>query len=104
MPAGIINDDNHETAPAPVSQKLSEERQKSDGVEFLAERSHQAPIGVPDCPENTNTLAGRRMKNDRIGILRWHPHGATGAMLLEMAFIFIPEINPRISGVSTSFF
>ena len=44
------------------------------------------------------------MQEDRIDILRGHPHGTTGAVLLEMAFIFKPEINPRIVCVSMGFF
>lgn len=104
MPTGIVNDDNHETVPAPVTKKLYQERQKRLCVEFLTQRSHQAPIGVTDSSENTDALAGRRMKHDGIDILGRHPHGTTGAVLLEMAFIFVPEVNHEILGDSVEFF
>jgi hypothetical protein len=44
VPTGIVNDDSHETVLAPVTKQLYQERQKRLRIEFLAERSHQAPI------------------------------------------------------------
>ena len=47
---------------------------------------------------------GSSHEDERFDILWGHPHGTTGGMLLEMAFIFIPEINPRSVGVLRGYF
>jgi len=104
MIGGIVHDDDHTTSSTPVSQKTLQKREKRKCIECLAEHCYQTSTGIADCPEDGNTLARRRMKQDGVAILGRYPHGAAGSMLLEMALILEPEVNPRIMGVSTGFF
>ncbi len=57
-----------------------------------------------DRPKDRHGLARGRMQNDRIALFRWHPHQTSGAMLLEMAFVFKPKVNLWILGQAMEFF
>jgi hypothetical protein len=44
------------------------------------------------------------VEQDRIRLLGRHPHDAAGPMLLEVAFVETPEVNPVGAGESAEFF
>lgn len=77
MPPGIVDDDNHESVPAPMTKELLKEQEKRGSIEFLIQSSDKTSVGVTDSPENADALSSRCMKYDRIGILWRNPHGAS---------------------------
>lgn len=77
MPTGIVDDNNHEIAPAPMTKKLLQEQEKRRSIKLLIKESDEASVGVTDSAENADALSRRCMKHHRIGILWWHPHGAS---------------------------
>lgn len=57
-------------------------------VELTAAQIHRSEQG--------DALAGGRMQQDRIGLLRGHPHLTAASMLLKITFIQTPEIDALI--------
>ena len=76
VPSGIVDNDNHEFAFTPMTEKLLQEQEKRGSIKSLIQEINKASAGVADSPENTNTFARRCMKHHRVGILWWYPHGA----------------------------
>ena len=54
--------------------------------------------------KDSDGLACGRMKQRWIDLFWWHPHQASRAMLLEMTFVFKPQVNAWISRHATEFF
>lgn len=75
MPASIVDNNNHQTMPPPMTEKLLEKSEKRVGIEFLTEEGDEAPIGVTDGPEDADTLTRRGVEQNRVGILWRYPHG-----------------------------
>jgi hypothetical protein len=94
MPTSIIDNDNHATSLAPVTEELLEEAVERCSIEFVSLQScHQTAIMVGHRPKDGNRLACGCMQQRWIALFGWHPHQASGAMLLEMAFVFKPQVN-----------
>jgi hypothetical protein len=104
VPPGIVEHDDHLPTPSLVGQKLLQEGEKRVGTKPLSSHGDESPVGHAHRPEDRNTFAGRSMEYDRVHIFRWHPHGAPGTMLLELTFVFRPQIKVVPSGEATSFF
>ena len=104
MPTSIVENNNHEMILASMTKKLLEKHEKGGSIEFFIQVSNQASVKVTDSSKNTDALARWGVKHDWIDVFRWYPHGASGAVLLKMAFIFIPEVNAGILGDSMEFF
>ena len=105
VPAGIVHNDNHATSFATMAQKEAEKPLERFCVEFGSfYLCDQPPVMTGNSTEDGHGLACRCMEYDGVGLLRWYPHQATGAMLLKMAFIFKPEINVWIESHAVEFF
>ncbi len=57
-----------------------------------------------DRPEQRHGFPRRRVEQDGVRLLGWHPHDTAGAMLLEVAFVETPEVNPVGAGEPAEFF
>ncbi len=75
-----------------------------DRVERSAQGTDERAGAQTDSPEARDQLAGGRMAQDRILDLGRHPHAASGAMLLEVAFIHAPEFNATAPCQAVPFF
>jgi hypothetical protein len=104
VPPCIVEDNDHLPTPSLVVQKLLQEGEKRVGRKPLSSHGDESPVGHAHRPEDRNTLSGRGMEYDRVHIFRWHPHGAPGTMLFEIAFVFAPQIKIISSDEATSFF
>ncbi len=105
VPASIVHNNDHPASLAAMAQELLEKPLERFGIEFLSyQLCHQASIMAGNRTKDGNSLARGCMEHDGVALLGRHPHQATGAMLLEMAFIFKPEVNRWILGHAMEFF
>jgi hypothetical protein len=104
--SGIVYNDGHtSTASRTDLPEMFKKRMERHGVELsLLSLENQFPITQSDCPEVSNTLAGRMVPQHRIDILRGHPYPTTGPILLKMNFIGRPQIDFWIGGETSEFF
>ena len=93
MPSRIIQNDNHPFVSSAMPQKLFQERKKSHRVKPVLKTCDEAPVMDAYRSKHSDAFARRRVQNERVHILGWYPHNATGSVLLEMAFILKPQIN-----------
>ena len=104
--SGIVDNEGHtstasRTGPLEMFKKSMERHRVKL---FLLSSENQFPITQSDCPEVSNTLAGRMVQQYRIDILRRHPHPTTGPILLKMNLIGRPQIDSWIGGEPSEFF
>jgi len=105
MPSGIIDHHDHATSARPVPQELLEKPFEGCGIESVSfHPGNQTAVMVGHRTKDGNRLACGRMQQRRILLFRRNPHPAPGTMLLEMTFVFKPEISAWISSHATEFF
>ena len=104
MPAGIIQNDNHLAALTATAHKLLQERKECLRIELLGATGGQTSVCRTNCAKHSNVFPCRCMQNHRIYILWRYPHGTARTVLLEMAFIFEPQLNVVSSGQAAEFF
>ncbi len=90
---GIVQHDHHAFAARAVPQQLFQEGLERQGIELPAHGAHELAAGEAHCAKACHRLAGRRMEQYRILDLGRHPHPASCAVLLEMAFVQAPQFN-----------
>ena len=85
--------------------KTFKERMERHGVElFPLSLENQLSIAQTNSPKVTDTLARRMVQQDRVHLLRGHPHPTTRSILLKMNFIGRPQIDFWIGGEASEFF
>jgi hypothetical protein len=104
MISGIVQDDYQFAAPTPPGDQRFEKVKKALGTKFLGALAAEASVGGANGPEYGNTFASGSMQDDRVDLLRRHPHHATRAMLLEMTFVLKPEVQIVSFGQADQFF
>lgn len=100
----IVEEEYHLPGPASVAEEQAQEALERHRIELRVKVGHQFPRADVDRPEQGGRLAGRRQQQNGILVLRRHPHGGAGAMLLEVAFIQTPQIHVVASGQLEAFF
>jgi hypothetical protein len=76
-----------------MTREVLQEAKKTLRAELIGLSGHQTAVGHANGSEYGNTLASRRMENDRVHILWRYPHGTSRTMLLEMTFVLKPQIT-----------
>ena len=104
MPSCVIQNHDHLSTPAMVSQEVLQEAKKTLRAELIGLSGHQTAVSHANGSEYGNTLASRCMENDRIHILWRYPHGTSRTVLLEMAFVLKPQITVIPSSKGAEFF
>src|SRR5438132_14071391 len=74
------------------------------GVEHFAHPTDKLPGAQVDGPKAGDRLAGRRMQQDRVLVLRRHPHATARTMLLEVTFVQAPQFKVGLSSQTAEFF
>ena len=62
------------------------------------------PVLRLTAPEAGDRFAGGGVHQHRVLDLRWHPHAASGAVLLEVAFVQTPQFNVPLPCQVAQFF
>jgi hypothetical protein len=90
---GVVEHDHHALAARTMSQKLLQEALKGNCVELLAHGAYKFAGTQTDRTKACDGFAGGGVHQHRILDLGWHPHPASRAMLLEVAFVQAPQFN-----------
>ena len=98
VPPGIIENNDHLPTPSLVAHKLLQKGERGLGTELLGSHGDESSVCDAHRPKDRDAFPGWGMEYNRVHILRWDPHGAPGAMLLEMAFVLAPQIKIISSG------
>ena len=104
MPSRIIQNDKHQFVSSAMPQKLFQELKKGHRIKPVLKTCGETPVIDADRSKHSDAFARRRVQNERVHILRRHPHDTTGAVLLKMAFILKPQINVVSSCETQEFF
>ena len=104
MVFGVVNNDDLDAPGAPVSHEMSQERLKGFRIERTQAIRHEPSVARTHRPEDRHALARGRMEHHRIGQIRWHPHDAARSVLLEVAFIFKPQLKIALPRQNAKFF
>lgn len=100
----IVQHQHHARVVGAMPQQRLQKSLERDRVERRAQGTDERAGAQTDSPEARDRLAGGRMEQDRILDLGRHPHAASGAMLLEVAFIHAPEFNATAPCQAVQFF
>lgn len=93
MPPSIVYNNNHLTAFAMSPEKKLQERLKCIGIKRLSTLCDKGAVSNANCPQYPDMLSGWGMKCDRVFNVRRYPHCTPRTVLLEMTFVFKPEVN-----------
>ncbi len=103
IPGVVQHEDEAPMGPA-MPPQLAEEPAEGHRIELRRELGHQLARPELDRPEEGHGFPRRGMEQHGIRLLGRHPHRAAGAVLLEVAFVETPEVNPVGVGESAEFF
>jgi len=104
MVPGIVQHEDEAPIGATMPPQLPQEPDEGQRVELRRELGHQLAGPELDRPEEGHGFAGRGVEQDGIRLLGRHPHDAARAVLLEVAFVETPEVNPVGVGEPAEFF
>ncbi len=104
VPPGVVHYENEPTESRAMAKEAFEKVEEGFGIEDLFLSSDQTTIFHANSSEETHVLPGWRVQDNRIPFFRRNPRGATGPMLLEMAFVLKPDVALRACGQSLEFF
>ena len=90
MVPGIVQHNHHALVAGAMPQKRLQKGLERGRIELGAHGADELAGVQADGTKAGDRLAGGRMEYDRILDLGRHPHPATGAMLLEVAFVHAP--------------
>ena len=93
IPGIVQHEDELPVGPA-MPPELAQERRECDRIELGGEGGYELTRPELDGPEQGHGLARRGMEQHGSRLFRRHPHDAAGAVLLEVAFVETPEVNP----------
>ena len=100
----IVQDEDESAMGTAMAQQLAQEGVEGHRIELRGELGHKLAAAEMDRPEERHGFARRRMEQHGIRLLGRHPHDTARAMLLEVAFVETPEINPAGAGEPAEFF
>lgn len=103
---GIVGDGHDLPATARADAiEIAVKGMKGYGIESLClSLENKLPIAQAHGAKISHTAPCRMMPQDRIGLLRGHPHPTARAILLEMDFVQKPQVHLRISCPPAEFF
>ena len=87
-----------------MPQQLGEKELERYGIEYLAHPAHELACAQIDCAKAGHGLAGGRMQQNRVFILRGHPHATARTVLLKVALVQAPQLNVAALGQAAKFF
>jgi hypothetical protein len=104
--SGIVDNDGHPSTASRTNlpEMFKKHMERHSVKSSLLSSENQFSIPQSDGPEVPDTLAGRMVQQNRIDILRGHPHPTTRPILLKMNFIGRPQIDSWIGGELWEFF
>jgi D-lyxose ketol-isomerase len=97
--SGVVHNQDLATPARSVRQQMMEEGFESHGVKCLCKQRNQLAPAHVHRPKQSDGLSRGRMPQDRVRILRGHPHDRSGPMLLEVAFIQAPQVYVTVGGL-----
>lgn len=104
MPARVVHDDQQLAPTSTPAKQVGQKRPKALGVERLGWHREQPSVGRTDGTEDSSVFARRRVQQHGIDLLGRNPHGAAGSVLLEVTFVFEPQVNHLVGGEMAQFF
>lgn len=104
MVPGIVLHQHHACVAGALPQQRLQKGLDCHGIELLAQGVNELAAAQTDCAKAGRRLAGGRMKQDRILDIGRHPHAAPGTMLLEVAFVHVPEFTAPASCQGVQYF
>jgi hypothetical protein len=87
-----------------MPQKLLQKGFERNRVEPLSHGEYEFACTQTDRAKAGDRFAGGGVHQYRVLDLRWHPHPASGAVLLEVAFVQTPQFNVRSPCQTAQFF
>ena len=102
--SGVVQHNNHAFASRTVPQQPLQKGFEGQCIEGIAQGANELATGQADGTETGDRFACGCVEQYRILDLRRHPHPAPGAVLLEVAFVQIPQFNVPALGQSAQFF
>jgi len=93
MPAGVINDDNHFSSFSAMAYELRQKTLERLSIKRFLQTRNKPPIVYTNSTKDTDAFACRCMQDNRINSFWRYPHDVSRSVLLEVAFIFRPDIN-----------
>ena len=90
---GVVDDEDLHLSGAPMPQKMLQKRLKGLRVEGIRAIRHEPTVARTHRAKDRHALARGGMEHHRINLFRGHPHHAARTVLLEVAFIFKPQLK-----------
>src|SRR5215469_7389487 len=104
MTTSIVEHDYDATASGSMLQLLRQETLEGFGIEHLADSAHELTGAQIDAAKAGDGLTGGSMQQNRILILRRHPHATARAVSLKVTFVQTPQFNVAAPGEAAKFF
>ena len=104
MVTGVVNDEMNASSWPVMADQLFKECLEAGRIEDFFLTGDQPPIVEAYGSKETDFFTGGSVQDRRVSFFRRDPHGATGTVLLKMAFIQTPEVNVFIGGETREFF
>ena len=104
MVPGIVQDQDEPAVGPAMPPELAQKRLERDRIELGGELGHQLARPEMNRPEEGHGFPCGRVEQNGICLLGRHPHDAAGAVLLEVAFVQPPQLNPVGVGEPAEFF
>ena len=90
---GVVEHQDHAPAWSTMAQQAAQKGLERLAVEDGGEPRHQATRVQVHCAKARHGLPCRRVHDHRIAALRRNPHAAPRSVLLEVTFVYAPQIN-----------
>src|SRR5262249_39637757 len=103
MVASVVEHKDDAAASRSIAQQLREEALERCGIEHLADPAHELTCAQIDRAKAGDGFAGGSMQQNRVFIIRWHPHATARAVLLKVTFVQAPQLNVGPPGQAAEF-
>ena len=105
IPGVVCDDYNTPAASGADPAQAPQEPMECQGIESAyLPLGHKLAVPQAYSPKVANAATSGMMEQNRISLLRWHPHPAARSVLLEMHLVERPQVNVGISHEPSEFF
>ena len=104
MVTGVVNDQMNASSWPVMADQLFKKCLEAGRVEYFFLTGDQPSIVETDGSKEADFFTGGSVQDRRISFFRRDPHGATGTVLLKMAFIQTPEVDVFVRDEVREFF